>query len=144
MPSTRRTLLPLLLLGALAGCGGSKGSDPVPDDVGRAADRLQGEWVLTAFEPAQPLEPMLQALLSAQIDNLTVTMRAGTMSIRGAGVQAERSYRIVQATEIGFSGEVSDPTGVTYQLTGTFQGLELAFTTHTAPWQGSGRLHRTR
>ena len=66
------------------------------------------------------------------------------MSVRGAGVQADRSYRIVQATEIGFSAEVADQTGVVYQVTGEFQGLDLAFSTHTAPWQGTGRLHRTR
>src|SRR5689334_15905046 len=99
MLRTRRTLLSLLLSSALAGCGGSQGTDPVPDDIGRAADRLQGEWMLTAFQPAQPLEPMLQTLLTAQLNTLTVTMRAGAMSVRGAGVQADRSYRIVQATE---------------------------------------------
>jgi hypothetical protein len=144
MLRTRRTLLPLLLVAILAGCGGSKGSDPVPDDVGRAADRLQGEWVLTAFQPAQQLEPMLATLLVAQIDKLTVTLRAGAMSVRGVGVQADRSYRIVQATEIGFSMEVTDPAGGTYQVTGEFQGLDLAFRVHTDPWRGTGRLHRVR
>jgi hypothetical protein len=141
---TRRPFLVLLLASALAGCGGSQTSDPVPDDVGRAADRLQGEWVLTAFQPAQQLEPMLMTLLAAQIDKLTVTMRAGAMSVRGVGVQADRSYRVIQATSDGFSAEVSDQTGVTYQVTGEFMGLDLAFSTHTAPWQGTGRLHRTR
>jgi hypothetical protein len=141
---TRRTLLPQLLVAVLLGCGGSQGSDPVPDDVGRAGERLQGEWVLTAFQPTEQLEPMLATLLVAQIDKLTVTMRAGAMSVRGVGVQADRSYRIVQATEIGFSAEVMDQTGVTYQVTGEFQGLDLAFRVHTAPWQGTGRLHRTR
>jgi hypothetical protein len=144
MPRTRRTVLSLLLVAVLAGCGGSQASDPVPDDVGRAADRLQGEWVLTAFQPAQQLEPMLMTLLSSQVGKLTVTMRAGTMSVRGVGVQAERSYRIVQATDVGFSGEVTDETGVTYQITGAFQALDLDFKIHTSPWQGTGRLHRTR
>jgi hypothetical protein len=139
-----RTLLPLLLLAALGGCGGGRGSDPVPDDVGRAGDRLQGEWVLTAFQPAHELEPMLATLLVAQVDKLTVTMRAGAMSVRGVGVQADRSYRVVQATDIGFSAEVTDVTGVLHQVTGEFQGLDLAFKAHTAPWQGTGRLHRVR
>src|SRR5689334_16077126 len=102
MPTPRRSLLPFLLFAALTGCGGSRTSDPVPDDIVRAADRLQGEWVLTAFQPAQPLEPMLNTLLAAQIDHLVVTMRAGAMSVRGAGVQADRSYRVVQATSDGF------------------------------------------
>jgi hypothetical protein len=140
---TRRTLLPLLVA-VLFGCGGSQASDPVPDDIGRAAERLQGEWVLTAFQPAEQLEPMLVTLLAAQIDKLTVTMRAGALSMRGVGVQADRSYRVVRATEIGFTAEVTDQTGVTYQVTGEFQGLDLAFRVHTAPWQGTGRLHRVR
>lgn len=143
MPATRR-LLSALWFALLLSCGGSRGSDPVPDDVGRAAERLQGEWVLTAFQPAQQLEPMLATLLAAQIDKLTVSMRAGAMSVRGVGVQAERSYRVVQATEDGFSAEVTDQTGVTYQVTGEFRGLDLAFTAHTDPWRGTGRLHRTR
>jgi hypothetical protein len=137
-------LLPVLVFASLAGCGGSQASDPVPDDIGRASDRLQGEWVLTTFQPAQQLEPMLATLLAAQMDKLTVTMRAGAMSIRGVGVQAERSYRVVQATEDGFSAEVTDQTGVTYQVTGEFQGLDLGFRAHTDPWQGTGRLHRVR
>jgi hypothetical protein len=144
MLRTRRTLLPLFLAAALAGCGGSQGSTPVPDDIGRASDRLQGEWVLTSFQPAQQLEPMLATLLAAQMDKLTVTMRAGAMSIRGVGVQADRSYRVVQATEDGFSAEVTDQTGVTYQVTGEFRGLDMAFTAHTDPWRGTGRLHRSR
>ena len=65
MLRTRRTLFSVLLVAALAGCGGSQASDPVPDDVGRAADRLQGEWVLTAFQPARSLEPIVDAILAA-------------------------------------------------------------------------------
>lgn len=144
MLRTRRSLLPLFFVAALAGCGGSQASDPVPDDVGRAAERLQGEWVLTSFQPAQQLEPMLATLLAAQMGKLTVTMRAGAMSVRGVGVQADRSYRVVQATEDGFSAEVTDQTGVTYQVTGEFRGLDMAFTAHTDPWRGTGRLHRSR
>jgi hypothetical protein len=144
MLRTRRTFLPIVLAVFLGACGGSQASDPAPDDIGRATERLQGEWVLTAFQPASGLEPMLATLLAAQLDKLTVTMRAGVMSIRGVGVQADRSYRVVQATEDGFSAEVTDQTGVVHQVTGEFRGLDLAFTAHTDPWRGKGRLHRTR
>jgi hypothetical protein len=144
MLRTRRTLLQLVFAAALTACGGSKASDPAPNDIVRASERLQGEWVLTAFQPAQGLEPMLATLLAAQLDKLTVTMRAGVMSIRGAGVEADRNYRVVQATEDGFSAEVTDQTGVIHQVTGEFRGLDMAFTAHTDPWRGKGRLHRTR
>jgi len=141
----RRLLLAFAVSPLLAtACGASQASDPVPDTRTRAADLLQGEWVLTEFRPAPPLEPMYQALLTAQLGQLTVTIRAGAMGVKGVGVQGERSYRVVDATDEGFSAVLTDTAGAEYQITGRFRGLDVDFVAHTAPWQGSGRLHRVR
>jgi hypothetical protein len=141
-----RRLFPVLLGAALfaLACGSSRASDPVPDDRARAEDRLQGQWVLTQFQAAPRLEPMYESLLNAQLGQLTVTIRQGAMSIRGVGVQGERTYRIVDATDLGFSAIMTDSAGAEYQVTGAFQGLDIAFQSHTDPWRGTGRLHRVR
>lgn len=140
----RRLLLAFALSPLLAACGSSQASDPVPDTRARAADRLQGEWVLTDFRPTPPLDPMYQPLLAAQLGQLTLTIRPGTMGVKGVGVQGERSYRVVDATDEGFSAVLTDTAGAEYQLTGMFRGLDVDFVAHTAPWRGSGRLHRVR
>jgi hypothetical protein len=141
----RRRLLALALAAAFGlGCTANRASDPVPGELARAADRLQGEWVLTTFVPAPPLEPMLAALLEAQLGELHVTLRQGAMGIRGVGVAGDRSYRLVEATEDGFSGVIVDRDGVEYQVTGLFRGLDLEVAAYTAPWQGKGRLRRVR
>jgi len=140
-----RPLVALAFSALLASaCGSSRASDPVPDTQAKAADRLQGEWVLTDFRPAPPLEPMYQSLLAAQFGELKVTIRAGAMGVKGVGVQGERSYRIVDATDEGFSALLTDTAGAEYQITGAFRGLDVDFVAHTAPWRGSGRLHRVR
>jgi hypothetical protein len=133
-----------LALPLAGGCGGSRASAPVPDDRARAEDKLQGEWVLTAFRPTPPLEPMYQALLEAQLNQLKVTFRAGALGIQGVGVQGARSYRVVDATDIGFSGVITDAAGAEYQVTGVFRGVNVDFVSHTAPWRGTGWLHRVR
>jgi hypothetical protein len=141
----RRTLVLVALFSStLLACGASRASDPVPDDVGRAEAELQGEWVLTDFRPAPPLDPIYQPLLAAQLGQLTITVRQGAMSVKGIGLQGERRYRIVEAIDRGFSAIVTDTAGAEYQLTGVFRGLDVDFHALTAPWQGSGRIHRVR
>ena len=45
---------------------------------------------------------------------------------------------------IGFTAQLIDPTNVAYTVSGGFRGIELAFTSETDPWQGTGRLKRVR
>jgi len=100
--------------------------------------------MLVDFQPAQPLEPMLAALLAAQLHQLTVTFHAGKMSVEGAGLSAERTFTVTSAAADGFSANVVDPTNVVYQVNGAFQGNALAFTSLTDPWRGQGKLERAR
>jgi len=130
----------------LAACGSK--STPPPDTARQAAidatSRLAGDWRLVDFQPAQPLEPMFAQLLAAQLRQLVVTFRAGTMHVEGVGVSADRIFTVTSAAADGFSATITDPTNVVYQVNGAFQGPRLGFTSLTDPWRGQGTLERAR
>lgn len=134
------------LLLASAGCGSShasgSGADSAQQAAADAAQRLEGSWVLTEFQPESTLEPMLAAFLTAQLRQLHVTFHAGNMRVDGVGVNAERSFRVTQAAADGFSMTITDPTNVEYRVTGAFQATSVAFTSLSDPWRGQGRLQR--
>jgi hypothetical protein len=131
---------------ATLGCASS--SAPPPDTskqaVTDATARIEGSWNLVTFQPAQPLEPMLQALLTAQLNHLVVTFHAGTLSVQGVGVDAQRAFTVTSAAADGFSATITDPTNVVYQVNGGFQGTEVGFTSLTDPWRGQGVLRRAQ
>lgn len=125
-------------------CGAS--SSPPPDTARQAvADtsaRLEGDWTLVEFQPAQPLEPMFQLFLTQQLHQLVVSFHAGTMHVQGPGVSTDRAINVTSAAADGFSATITDPTNVTYQVNGAFQGQQLGFTSLTDPWRGQGKLER--
>jgi hypothetical protein len=127
-------------------CGSShatgSGADTAQQAVADASMRLEGQWVLTDFQPEASLEPMLAALLAAQLKQLRVNFHAGSMRIDGVGVSADRSYRVTQAAADGFSLTIIDPTNVEYRATGAFEGTAVGFTSLSDPWRGRGRLQR--
>jgi hypothetical protein len=131
---------------ATAACGSSNASGSGADSARQAAAdasvRLEGSWVLTEFQPEATLEPMLAALLAAQLKELRVTFHAGSMKVQGVGVNAERTYRVTQAAADGFSLTVTDPTSVEYRVTGAFEGTTVSFVSLSDPWRGRGRLQR--
>ena len=142
----RLCLVGVGLLLATAACGSSQasgsGADRAQQAAADAAERLEGAWVLAEFQPESTLEPMLGALLTAQLRQLRVTFHAGNMRVDGVGVNAERSYHVTQAAADGFSMSITDPTNVEYRVTGAFQGTSVAFTSLSDPWRGRGRLQR--
>lgn len=129
-------------------CASSSSSVPPSDTaqvaVADAAARLEGRWVLTEFQPAAPLEPMLASWLASQMNQLQVSFHAGAMHIEGVGVSVDRNYRVTQAAADGFSLTIVDPTNVEYRATGAFQGNLMAFTSLSDPWRGRGRVQRAR
>jgi hypothetical protein len=141
----RRVAVALIVF-SLFGCGGGStaAGDQATVEIAAANTRLRGEWVLIDFRPTQTLEPMLAALLQAQLNQLTIRVGDGTLTAQGIGISAERTYRIVSAAADGFTAEVIDPTNVSYRVSGGFRGIELAFTSETDPWRGTGRLKRLR
>src|SRR5687767_2191624 len=125
----------------LAACGGgseASAGDTAQREIAASATRLEGDWVLVEFTPKEQLEPMFAALLAAQLGQLKVTLRSGTLKVEGVGLTAERSYRVTQAAADGFSAVMIDANGGQYQVTGAFQGAELGFTSQTDPWRGTG------
>lgn len=141
----RRLAATSVAVAGLSACGGGSqagAGDTARIEVARSSQRLEGEWVLVEFRPDAQLEPMFAALLAAQMGQLKVTLRGGTMHVEGVGVSADRSYRVTQAAADGFSAVMIDPTGVEYRITGAFEGTALSFVSQSDPWRGTGRLRR--
>jgi len=141
----RSVALAVIVLSAFGCGGGSTGAgDQASAEIAAASSRLKGDWILIDFRPTQTLEPMLAALLQAQLNQLTIQIGDGTLTAQGIGISAERTYRITSAAADGFTAQLIDQTNVAYTVSGGFQGIELAFKSETDPWQGTGRLKRLR
>jgi hypothetical protein len=130
-----------------AACGGGASSSPADSAqqaVMSTSARLEGSWTLVEFTPAQTLEPMFAALLAAQMNQLIVTFRESSMTVEGVGVTGKRTFTILQATADGFDAIITDQTNVSYEVSGAFQGNDVAFNSKSDPWRGQGRLRRAR
>jgi hypothetical protein len=141
-PFTWGLVLAFFSVACGGGAGSSSGADTAQKAVTDTNTRIDGTWTLVQFEPTQPLEPMFAALLAAQLNQLKVTFHAGRMTVEGVGVTAERSFIVTHAAADGFDATVTDPTNVSYVVSGAFQGSELSFTSKSDPWRGQGRLRR--
>jgi hypothetical protein len=137
-------VLLVLSAGSLSACGGSRAQSPdaAAADRARASDRLKGRWLLVDFRPDQPLEPMLGALLGAQLGRLTASFDGQWLLAEGTGFRTQRSYVVTEAAADGLHIVLKDDMGVQYDVVGTFVGNDLNFTAQTSPWNGSGVLRR--
>ena len=140
---SRRWMLFVVALAAL-GCGGRQ--DKPVDEAAQARQyanqRLTGRWLLVSFQPEVTLEPMLGALLAAQMNQLVVTFQAPQMHARGVGVDTIRRYKVVDALGARVAIRTVDDSGATYDAVGEFRGQELFFESRTIPWRGRGVLRR--
>jgi len=128
------------------GCAstGKPSTDEAQKAVTSVTARMEGSWTLVEFQPAQALEPMLQNLLNAQLNQLVVTFHAGSMSVQGVGLDAQRAFSVTSAANDSFSATLTDPTNVVYQVNGVFDGPDVDFTSVTDPWRGHGKLRRAQ
>jgi hypothetical protein len=132
-----------LLATCLVACGGTGQEATTPEQkVARAAERLRGAWLLVEFRPEQQLEPVLASLLSVQIGRLSIFLDGTNLTAQGVGVRANRQYTVDTAAGDQFTATVIDPMGMKYGVVGSFVGQDLAFSSQTPPWRGSGRLQR--
>lgn len=128
---------------SLIACGGTGQEATTPEQkVTRAAERLRGSWLLVEFRPEQQLEPVLASLLSVQIGRLSVFLDGTNLAAQGVGVRANRRYTVDTANGDQFTATIIDEMGMKYAVAGSFVGQDLAFSSQTQPWRGSGRLQR--
>lgn len=150
MPHRAMALAWLVAAGALGsgGCAGTVNDKQMSAEQVNLADadrRLQGTWVLASVQPAVPLEPALEALLSPQIGALHVTFEKGIMRTQGVGIDMQRSYQVVQAWGDYVAIMLSDAQGNSTQLEGKFDSNDrVTFRSLTSPWQATGSIRRPR
>jgi hypothetical protein len=151
LPKTMRSLvaIALALSAALSGsCGGSQNqaASPVARDTATIQGRLtSGPWRLADYRPDVSLEPMLQAMLGAQIRTMVVSFDGRTLSAQSPTVQVTRPYAVENAAGLQF-----DLVSPDLQGGGTMRsrcelgvdGRRITFHAQTDPWTGSGVLER--
>jgi len=134
----------LALWAVTASCSHDKGPprDARAESAASAAQRLQGRWLLQAFQPAAQLEFALLQLLNAQIGQLVMEVSGMNMLIRGPGVTVQRTYRIDEAYGEHLQMMVFDSYGVGFRAFGDFMGNTLVINGTEAPWVGRATLVR--
>jgi len=140
----RYVVLSLLAVALLASCGKDQGPvrDARAEAVATAAQRLQGKWLLTSFQPEVPLEPALQMLLNAQFNQFIVEFRGQSISGQGPGVTINRTYRMLEAYVDHFKATIYDSYGVGVDAFGDFSGDSMIVNGATAPWRGRATFRR--
>jgi hypothetical protein len=129
----------------IASCSHEQGPprDARAEATASAAQRLQGRWLLQAFQPAASLDFALQQLLNAQIGQLVLEVSGMNMFIRGPGVAVQRSYRIDEAYTEHLQMMVFDSYGVGFRAFGDFSGNNALLINGTeAPWVGRATFVR--
>jgi hypothetical protein len=130
-----------------AGCGPSRSAN-VPDAAALAAAsadvRLRGTWRLQTFRPETPLEPMLQAFVQFQTQNLVVRFDGRRFVAESPGVHVDRTYQIHDAYGDRFKLTSFDAQGVPYDTNCTFVRDDvLEINSWTEPWRGVGTIVKT-
>jgi hypothetical protein len=142
----RKFVLPALFaVGAMvAACSRDQGPprDARAESAASAAQRLQGRWLLQAFQPAAPLDFALQTMLNAQIGQLVLEVNGLNMSMRGPGVAVQRTFRIDEAYGEHLQMTVFDSYGVGFRTFGDFAGNTVIINGNEAPWVGRATLVR--
>lgn len=104
-----------------------------------------GPWRLADYRPDVPLEPMLQALLGAQLRTMVVTFDGRTLVASSPTLQITRPYSLQNVV-----GSEFDLVSPDMQGGGVLQsrcllspdGRRITFHAQTDPWLGTGVLER--
>ena len=113
----------------------------------RTATQLESTpWRLASWVPEQPLEPMLQALLSQQMASMTIRFAQGRVHADSPTIHIDRAYQVVDASGPQFVIVATDESGGTLRTSAQLSddGATLSFRGETEPWRGSGTLVRAR
>ncbi len=128
-------VLALALTGA--GCGAAPGGPADAFALARIDERLHGAWTLQSYRPATPLDPMAQAFVAFQYNNLTVRLDHGRIHAESPGVRLDRGYRLHDGYGDQFKLTSFDDQGVAYDAVCTFVRPDLLeVNSWTDPWRG--------
>ena len=132
-----------LAVGGVIACGhASRGPIHDASALDDSSEQLQGTWVLESFEPSLELEPMLAALLQAQLGTMVVKLDGKTLEAVGPGISIAREYEVVESSFGRIKVVVDAGDGTTYELFGILDDDTLKFRSLTSPWKGEGELRR--
>jgi hypothetical protein len=100
------------------------------------------DWRLGSWQPEQPLEPMLQALLAQQLATMTVHFGQGRVRADSPTIHIDRAYQVVDASGPQFVVVTTDAAGGTLRTTAQLSddGRTVNFHGETEPWRGNGTL----
>ena len=144
---TRTLALVIVVASAFLGaCGGAQSPQGAPDDAAPIQRVLTaGPWRLTDYKAVDPLDPVTQAILAAQIRTMVVTFDGTMMHLQSPSLSLVRPYKIKNATGYGFDMVSPDPGGaggLWSHCDLTQDGRHLTFLAKTNPWNGTGALDR--
>jgi hypothetical protein len=133
-----------LVISAVGSCASNP---PRVNDVQQVNQSLRRAWLLQSYRSTTTLEPLLQALVNAQFEQMRVTINGtqinGTqLTAQGPGVQVVRTYQIQEAADQTATLIVSEPTGASVRVRVEIRDSSLTFRPFDAPWGGEGTLQR--
>jgi hypothetical protein len=142
---------------AVAGCASNQGqptSGAAQDTASIQGYLTAGPWRLVDYRPDVTLEPMLQAMLAAQIRTMVVRFDGSSLYAQSPTLQVTRPYTIEQpaglafdivAPDVQFGGAPAGGGGgatVRSHCEMGIGGRVLTFRARTEPWTGIGTLQR--
>jgi len=116
--------------------------DARADAAMNAAARLQGRWVLTSFQSATSLDPVLQLMVNEQVNRMTVDFNGQAIRAQGPGVTVNRTFKVVEAYVDHFKATIFDVYGVGTDVVGDFTGNTMLVTGLSDPWRGQAGFRR--
>lgn len=142
------SLLVLALAASVVACGSKapprSSAEQSQIDARAIQTRLAGTWRLVDYRPEVALDAMTQALLTSQIQTMSVRFENGQLLADSPTFHIRRSYVIDGAGGNLFKLIATDENGVT--LTSSCQisddGSKVFFHGETEPWRGMGTLSR--
>jgi hypothetical protein len=104
-----------------------------------------GPWRLIDYRPDVALEPMLQAMLVAQLRTMVVRFEGGTLNAQSPTLQLARPYTLENVAGATFTLASPDIQGggiVRSRCEVSEDGRHITFRSETDPWTGTGALER--
>jgi hypothetical protein len=139
---------------AIAGCASNQGqpASAVAQDTASIQSYLTaGPWRLVDYRPDVTLEPMLQAMLAAQVRTMVVSFDGRSMIAQSPSLQVTRPYTIENPAGLAFdivSPELQPGAATTgganmrSHCEMGIGGRVLTFRARSEPWTGIGTLQR--